>query len=180
MASRARRWAVMLRAVNVGGSGRMTMADLKVAVHGAGYPDATTYLQSGNLVLTSPGAASAIAEAVEAAVREHLGFTTHAMVRSARQMHAVASASPFPEEGDPARIGIGFCKAAPTRPAIDALAARDFGRDRAVVRGSECALWYPDGMGRSKMTGAVLERVLEVPVTVRNWKVTQALAALVS
>lgn len=178
MAKRTHRWVVLLRAVNVGGSGRMTMADLRAAIGGNGFPDATTYLQSGNVVLTAPGPADAIAAAVEAAIATELGFATHAMVRTAAQMRAIAATSPFPDEGDPSRIGFGFCKTRPTAGAVAALAARDFGRDRAIALGTECALWYPDGMGRSKMTGTALERVLGVPITVRNARVTAALADL--
>lgn len=180
MSRRAQRWVVLLRGVNVGGSGRMTMADLRAAVQAAGFPDATTYLQSGNLVLTSHDPAQTIADSIETAVREHLGISTRAVVRSATQVRAIVRTSPFPEESDPARIGIGFCASPPAPETVRALAARDFGRDRAVVHGSACALWYPDGMSRSKLTGSVLERVLEVPVTIRNWRVTQALADLVA
>jgi uncharacterized protein (DUF1697 family) len=158
----------------------MTMADLRATAHAAGFPDASTYAQTGNLVLDAPGPAAAIAAAVEAAIASDLGFTTHAMVRSAAQMQAIAAVSPFPDEPDAGRIGIGFCKTKPTPAAIRALLERDFGRDRVEVRGTECGLWYPDGMGRSKMTGAVLERILGVPITVRNWRVTQALADLVA
>ena len=178
MAKRAQRWVVLLRAVNVGGSGRMTMLALRTAIQGHGFPDAATYLQSGNVVLTAPGPAASIAVGVEAAIAAELGFTTHAMVRTAAQMRALADASPFPGEDDPSRIGFGFCKTRPAADAVAELAARDFGRDRAVALGTECALWYPDGMGRSKMTGSVLERVLGVPITVRNARVTAALAEL--
>jgi uncharacterized protein (DUF1697 family) len=60
--------------------------------------------------------------------------------------------------------------------AVAALAARDFGRDRATVVGSDVYLCYPGGQGRSKMSGAVLEKLLGVPITVRNWNITTALA----
>lgn len=179
MSPRVQPWVVLLRAVNVGGSGRMTMADLRAAVHDAGFPDAITYLQSGNLVLTSPGPAATIAGAVERAIASALGFSTHAMVRAAPQMQAIASPPPTIDP-DPVGLAVAFCKSRPTAAARDALAARDFGRDHATPHGTECYLRYPDGMGRSKMTGAVLERVLGVPVTVRNWKVTRALAELVA
>ena len=71
---------------------------------------------------------------------------------------------------------VGFCKAKPTAAAVRALADRDFGRDRATVAGADVYLCYPDGQGRSKMSGAALEKLLGVAITVRNWNVTTALA----
>jgi len=180
VARREQQWVVVLRAVNVGGTGRMTMADLRSVVHGAGFPDATTHIQSGNLLLGAAGPGPAIEAAIESAIAAELGFSTQAMARTAAQMRTLADASPHPDDADPSRIGIGFCKTRPAAAAVRALAARDFGHDRAEVRGAECVLWYPDGMGRSKMTGAALERVLGVPLTVRNLKVTRALAELAS
>ena len=178
MTARTQPWIVVLRAVNVGGSGRMAMADLRAAVHAAGYPDAVTHIQSGNLVLSTADGAAAVEATIEAAITDRFGFATSAMARTVAQMRRLADASPYPDEPDPSRIGVGFCKIRPTAASVRALAARDFGRDRVAVHGTECFLWYPDGMGRSKMTGAVLERILEVPLTVRNLRVTRALAAL--
>jgi len=73
-------------------------------------------------------------------------------------------------------LHVGYAKKKPARAAMAALAERDFGRDRAIVEGADVYLCYPDGQGRSTMSGAALEKILGVPITVRNWNVTTALA----
>lgn len=172
-----RAFVVLLRGVNVGRSGRMTMASLREALAQAGYDDAETYLQSGNVVVSASGPAVQVSQAVEAAIAQHLGFTTDAIVRTQEQMRAIAQRAPLADD-DPSRLAVGFCKARPQAAAVRGLHGRDFGSDVAQVRGSEVFLWYPNGMGRSKLTGTVLERALGVSITVRNWKVVQELARL--
>jgi uncharacterized protein (DUF1697 family) len=168
---------VLLRGINVGRHQRVTMAGLREALTGVGYPDVETHVQSGNLLVDTRVGAARLARDVETALRDDLGLDVDAMVRSAAQLRKVLAANPFLAAGEPPNaLHVGFAKARPTRVAIAALAQRDFGRDRATVVGADVYLCYPDGQGRSKMSGSVLEKVLGVPLTVRNWNVTTALA----
>ena len=168
---------VLLRGVNVGRHRRVAMADVRAALEHAGYPDVETHVQSGNLLVDTRVGAARLARDVEAALRDDLGLDVDAMVRSAAQLRKVLASNPFLAAGEPpSSLHVGFAKARPTRAAITALAERDFGRDRATVVGTDVHLCYPDGQGRSKMSGSVLEKVLGVPITVRNWIVTTALA----
>jgi uncharacterized protein (DUF1697 family) len=168
---------VLLRGVNVGRHRRVTMADLRAALATAGYPDVATHVQSGNLLVTTRVGAARLSRDVETALRAQLGLDIDAIVRTAAQLRAVLAANPFLAEGLPTpALHVGYAKRKPARAAATALAERDFGRDRAVVSGADVYLCYPDGQGRSKMTGATLEKILGVPITVRNWNVTTALA----
>jgi len=168
---------VLLRGINVGRHRRVTMADLRAALATTGYADVETYVQSGNLLVTTRVGAARLGTDVEAALSQHLGLDIDAIVRTGAQLRKVLTANPFLVERRPASaLHVGFAKTKPTRSAVAALAERDFGRDRAIVVGTDVFLCYPDGQGRSKMSGAALEKVLEVPITVRNWNVTTALA----
>jgi len=168
---------VLLRGINVGRHRRVTMADLRAALGAAGYPDVETYVQSGNLLVNTRVGAARLTADVEAALRTDLGLDVDAVVRTGSQLGKVLTANPLLADRVPtSTLHFGFCKAKPTAAAVRALADRDFGRDRATVVGSDVYLCYPDGQGRSKMSGATLEKLLGVAITVRNWNVTTALA----
>ena len=170
---------VLLRGINVGRHRRVTMADLRAALAAAGYPDVETYVQSGNLLVNTRVGAARLTADVEAALRAELGLEVDAIVRTGPQLRTVLAANPFLAERVPTNtLHVGYCKAKPTAAAVRALAARDFGRDRATVAGSDVYMCYPDGQGRSKMSGAALEKLLGVAITVRNWNVTTALAEM--
>ena len=172
---------VLLRGVNVGRYRRVTMADLRAALATAGYPHVETYVQSGNLLVTTRVGAARLSTDVEAALRTELGLDIVAIVRTGAQLRTVLSANPFRADELPtSALHFGFANAEPTRAAVTALAARDFGRDRATVLGADVFLCYPDGQGRSKMGGATLEKILGVHITVRTWNVTSKLAELAS
>jgi uncharacterized protein (DUF1697 family) len=152
------------------------MAVLRASLGRAGYPDVETYVQSGNLLVETRVGAARLAADVEAALQVDLGLDVDAVVRTGSQLRKVLAANPFLGEGLPtSALHVGFCKTKPARAAVAALEARDFGRDRATVVGADVYLCYPDGQGRSKMSGAMLEKILGAPITVRNWNVTTAL-----
>jgi len=168
---------VLLRGINVGRHRRVTMADLRASLAAAGYPDVETYVQSGNLLVETRVGAARLTSDVERALRSGLGLDIQVVVRTGSQLRRALSRQPFRAERVPtSALHFGFAKTKPAAGAVRALAALDFGRDRASVVGSDVYLCYPNGQGRSKMSGAALEKALGVPITVRNWNVTTALA----
>jgi len=163
--------------VNVGGRNRMAMTDLRACVEAIGYRDVATHIQSGNVVFrTRSRSADAVAAALEEALARNLGVATPVMVRTERQLTVALDADPFPG-ADPKALHIGFLREDPAPDAVAGLAAPP-GPDELRVIGRQVHLHYPAGMGRSKMSGAYLEKRLGVPLTVRNRAVTTALRDL--
>ena len=158
------RYAAFLRAVNLGPHGRIAMSDLKAAVEGAGFDDVRTLLQSGNVVFTASKSADPSA-AVRKAVKERTGLDTDVMARSHTELVNIAEANPFPQhESQPAKLHVAFLSAAPKKK----LDVREFPEDAAPGRGV-LYLWFPNGVGRSKLTSAHIEKRLDVRMTIRNW-----------
>jgi uncharacterized protein (DUF1697 family) len=161
-----------LRAVNVGGTGKLAMADLRALAEDIGLRAPKTLLQSGNLVVDarakSPKALEALLEKELAA---RLDLACAVMVRSASQMKALVQRNPFPKEArtDPARLQVFFLKKTATPADVAGLNAAIKGREAAKGHGGEVFIHYPDGMGRSKLTNAVVERALGSAGTARNW-----------
>ena len=171
---------VLLRAVNVGGTAKLPMAELRRLLEGVGCADVRTYVQSGNAVVRAPARlADALPTRLGDAIERALGFRPAVIVRSAQAWRDIAAAHPFEAEGvEPKLLHVAFLDAAPAAGrALDP--ARSPG-DRALVRGEEVFLHYPSGSGRSKLDNAYLERALGVASTMRNWRTVGALAAMLS
>lgn len=114
----------LLRAVNVGGTGKATMADLRSLMEQLGLHDVRSLLHAGNFVFTGGGKDDAALEArLERELLAGLGLRTVVIVRTAGELEAVIAANPFPAEAerDPARLVVVFLKTAPPAEAFDEL-----------------------------------------------------------
>ena len=173
-------FAVLLRAVNLGGSTRVPMATFRAALEGWGYERVETILQSGNAVLRSPtGTAAAIERRLDREGPARLGVPTTFFVRSADDWRRIVAANPFPREAaaDPAHLVVVFLKTAAPPGAWARLREAISGRERATGHRTEGYIVYPDGIGRSRLTPSIVERALETRVTARNWTTVQRIAA---
>lgn len=165
----------LLRAVNVGGR-TVKMAELKSLFEDLGFPGARTLLQSGNVVFGAEGADAELEARLEAAFASTIGFAADVLVRSAAEWACAIEANPFAEEAarDPSHTLLMCLKAAPT-------GALDWpGPERIAVNGRDAYLFYPEGIGRSKLTTAVIEKALGVRGSGRNWNTVLKLSSLAS
>ena len=170
----------LLRAINVGGTGSVAMTDLRNLAQGLGLAEPRTLLQSGNLVFCTDGPVGATLERrLEAAAAERLGLTIGFFVRSAAEWAEIIARNPFPDEAarDPGHLLVQFLKAAPAASAVAALQAAIKGPERVLAEGAQAYIVYPDGIGRSRLTGPMIEAKLG-PATGRNWNTILKLAAL--
>ena len=169
----------LLRAVNVGAANRMRMDALRGVFVSAGYDDAVTYIQTGNVVFTSTDAEHVVRTTIERQINTELGLAITAIVRTGAQMAAVVARNPFgTDTADSTRLYVGFLTGEPPRDDIAALEAMDFGDDAFRVVGREIYLRYAVRSSQSKLTGALIERKLRQQATVRNWAVTMKLAEM--
>ena len=172
----------LLRAVNLPGHKSVAMSDLREFATELGFADVRSILQSGNLVFRSQTRSCARLERVlETEAENHLGLKTDFFVRTAEEWQSVIARNPFTEEArrDPGHLLVMFLKDAPEMKAVKALQAAIKGRE--VVRsagGRHIYIVYPDGVGRSKLTNAVIEAKLGTRGTGRNWNTVLKLGAL--
>jgi uncharacterized protein (DUF1697 family) len=171
----------LLRAVNVGGTAAVKMADLKAMAKDMGFTDVQTVLQSGNLVFRAAGGKDhALESRIEAELEKRFGLKTTVIVRSASAWAELVAGNPFEAEAkaDPSHLLVMPLNAEPVAGAETDLQAKIKGREEARVVGDAAYIVYPDGIGRSKLTIAVIERALGVTGTARNWNTVMKLAAL--
>src|SRR5689334_25032698 len=146
------------------------MAALKNLLNQRGYEDVATYLQSGNVVASGQVKAAEIEKLIEA----EFGHRIDVILRSHAELSKIIAGNPFPEHaGEGSRLAVGFCDKAPAT-SIDKDA---YPPDEIIVKGKDIYLWFPDGMGRSKL-GLTFAKKLGVISTVRNWNSVLKLAEL--
>jgi uncharacterized protein (DUF1697 family) len=141
-------FVALLRAVNVGGTGKVPMTALRALCEQAGCTAVTTYIQSGNVVFTSKLAEPKVKAKLERALAAHMGKPVPVLVRSAAEMDECLARNPFHEHPGN-RVIVFFLDDAPPRNALSALVAPD-GEEAALGR-REIYVHYPNGQGRSKL-----------------------------
>lgn len=171
----------LLRAVNVGGRS-VPMAGLRTLLADLGCGNPRTLLQSGNAVFTLEGkaVAAALERKFEAEAQRRFGMTIAFMLRTAAEWDAIVARNPFADtaRNDPGHLLLMALKGAPTAAAISALREGYRGPESIEVVGPDAYLIYPEGVGRSRLTNALIERKLGFAGTGRNWNTVLKLAAL--
>lgn len=173
----------LLRAVNLGPHNKIAMADLRALVTKLGLRDAVTLLNSGNVVFSEGKQTCAQLEQVlESGVLKRLGMETAFFVRNAAEWDRIVNGNPFKREAkdDPGHLLMLALKSKPTAAAITALRDAVKGRETFQVGGTHAYFVYPDGVGTSKLTVALIERKLGTSVTGRNWNTVLKIQALLA
>lgn len=141
-------YVALLRAVNVGGTGKLPMQDLRRIVAATGAGEVRTYIASGNVVFSARGAEAGVKRRLEAALAAHAGRPVAVLLRSAAEMQAVLEANPFPQ-AVPNRVMAIFLDAPPAPAALDDVRHR---RDEQLALGRrEIYVHYGAGMAGSKL-----------------------------
>jgi uncharacterized protein (DUF1697 family) len=171
----------LLRGINVGGHNKVAMSDLRALCGALGLVGATSLLQSGNLVFQCDRlAGAALEQLLEEETAKRLNLSADYLVRNAAEWKKIVARNPFPEEAKkvPGHLVVMFLKSAPAPRSVDALRAAIEGPEIIRCDGKQLYITYPAGMGRSKLTGALIEKMLASRGTARNWNTVLKLAAL--
>lgn len=171
----------LLRAVNVGGRNKVAMSDLRRLFAELGFAGAHTLLQSGNVIFDGGARGSAALERLlEARTAKDLGVRADYLVRTVAEIEEIVARNPFRREArsDPGHLLVMFFKEPPGREAVKALAAAIRGPEVVRVHGRQAYVTYPAGVGRSKLTLALIESKLRTRGTGRNWNTVLKLLAL--
>jgi uncharacterized protein (DUF1697 family) len=176
------RYVALLRAVNVGGHGKVAMSDLRDLLGELGFAEARSLLQTGNLIFLGESKTGLECELLlEREAARRLNLRTDFLVRTAEEWAAVVDGNPFPEvaRSDPGHLVVVFLKQAPDKESVDALRAAVKGREEVSVEGCQAYISYPDGIGRSRLTSTLIEAKLGTRGTGRNWNTILKIATLV-
>ncbi len=173
------RYVALLRAVNVGGTGKLPMAELRELVESLGYTNVQTYIASGNVVFDGRGSAESIAKKIADALRTKRCLDTDVLLRTADELAPLVDDHAFKDRGaSGSRLHVVFLSGAPTKAAIAKLDPTRSPGDELEVRGREIHWHTPEGAGQSKFSIAYFERTLGVAGTTRNHNTVTTLLEL--
>jgi uncharacterized protein (DUF1697 family) len=142
------KYIALLRAVNVGGTGKLSMTDLKAMCVDAGFDHVETYIASGNVVFEAKASSAKVKSELEARLLAYAGKPIGVIIRTASEMKAILDANPFPKRPPNFTVAI-FLDEQPPSDALDyAMGKAD---EEMHLGGREIYVHYGAGMGRSKL-----------------------------
>ena len=163
-------YVALLRAVNVGGTGKLPMTELKAICVAEGFENVRTYIASGNVVFSTERSELEVKVALEKRLADYAGKPVRVAVRTAKEMKEVLRANPFPDAPPNWTVAI-FLDSPPPVDTLDLVKGR---KDEEVRLGKrEIYVAFGAGMGRSK-----LKIPIEAGGTARNINTIAKLAEL--
>jgi uncharacterized protein (DUF1697 family) len=155
------------------------MPELRELLEEAGFDDVRTYLQSGNVVVTSKATSDDVAHACKREIAKRLGLDIDVVVRTRAELAKVVQGDPLGKVAtNPKRYHVTFLAAKPGAEVRRKLAAAAVEPEEFVVSGREIYAWHPDGIARSRLWALLAGRELGVSATSRNWTTVTKLLAL--
>ncbi|WP_405240578.1 DUF1697 domain-containing protein [Lentisalinibacter orientalis] len=165
-------FVALLRGINVSGKNKLPMADLRALCIEIGCENVQTYIQSGNLAVTSALAATELEQRLEQAIEQQCRLSVPVLVRTASDWSRYVDSNPFPEESKrhANRVVLTLSKHPPDSDVAAKLNERAAHGEHVLREGDALWIHYPQGIARSKLVPAVIERLAGSPVTARNWR----------
>jgi uncharacterized protein (DUF1697 family) len=169
----------LLRGINVGSRNRISMSALQEVLTDAGFDDVRTYLQSGNVMLSSGTSADDVAHTCKRLIEEHFQLDVPVIVRTRAQLAKVVEQNPLRAVAtDPKRYQVSFLGAKPSRDVIRRIEEAASPTERVVAIGREIYAWHPETIARSRLWALLAGRQLGVTATARNWTTVTKLLAV--
>lgn len=171
-------YVCLIRGINVGGRNIVKMDRLRKAFEALDFEDVTTYVQSGNVIFkTGERTPQALSTKIEKMIFDDFGFSVSVIVRTQDEINEALERNPFLKEKgiDVSKLHVTFLPHAPEKAAIKALAALAVPPEQLRCSGSTIYLHCPNGYGKSKLANNILEKVLAMKATTRNWNTVNML-----
>lgn len=171
-------YVALLRGINLSGHKIVKMDQLRKAFEELGFADVKTYIQSGNVVFKATGPAPAnLAKQIEEKVLRQFGFPVPVVVKTADEIAQVVRNNPLVKEKgiDISRLHVTFLSCAPEKSTLKMLDTIPAGQDQFRCSGQAIYLHCPNGYHETKLSNNVLEKMLKVGTTTRNWKTVNQL-----
>lgn len=170
---------LLLRGINLGARNRIAMPALRDALTGEGFDDVRTYLQSGNVVVSSSAKATEVARKVERRIEREFGLDIAVVTRTRGQLAKVVERNPLSKVAkDPKRYQVSFLAAKPSQEVRRRIEEAAAPKERVVIDGREVYAWHPETVARSRLWALLAGQKLGVTATARNWTTVTKLLEL--
>lgn len=171
----------LLRGVNVVGRNQIKMDELRTLYESLKFTGCQTYINSGNVVFcTRERNLIVLPERTEKAIERKFGFRPSVIHRTADELRDVFARNPFAKRRniDPSKLLVGFLARDPAPDAVAKLRAINTGPEEIQFTPRELYIYFPNGVGRADLTWSMIDRIMKVPITGRNWNTVTKLLAM--
>lgn len=176
--TQAHTWLVFLRAVNVSGTGRLPMAELREALEHCGFKNVKTYIQTGNIFVSTPLSRAEVEAKVEDVLVQNFALQRAALAITPHDLDVVLDGNPFPQAIDtPQKIHILFLKKM-TNFDADVFHNLCNNGEEFELKDQVLYLYTPNGAGRSKALAQYDKAFVAEAITARNLNSCLKIAAL--
>ena len=168
----------MLRRINVGGKKSIKMDRLKESFEELGLENVRTYVQSGNVIFMVPKiSAEALSQRISEKILGDFGVSVSVLLLSSKELNNTIKNNQFLMDKaiDSSKLHVTFLSEIPKKSAIKELEARSTGPDEFRYSRNRIYLYCPNGYGRTKLSNNMIEKILSVTATTRNWKTVNEL-----
>lgn len=163
-----RNYIILLRAVNVSGKNIIKMEELRRILSEYNFQNIQTYIQSGNIVLSSDLSDFDVKEKIQAIIAERLGLEVETFVTQKELLTAILKQNPFPKELPANKVFVTFFHQKIQQELIDQLQKSDFGEEKYHIDGLQLYFYLPEGAAKAKLSNNFFEHKLKVKATTRN------------
>jgi uncharacterized protein (DUF1697 family) len=164
------RYVALLGSINVGRN-RLRMADLRQALEREDFANVETVVASGNVLFDHDERPSeGLREKLAYILAEQFDIASAVVVLSREELEASLAESPFAASGDDSKVHVHFLECQPSAEAFADLVAvqAERGNERLAAGTRALHIDFVDGVGSSKLTGALVARRLGCGGTARN------------
>ena len=155
------------------------MPALREALAGAGFDDVRTYVQSGNIVVSSDASPEQVARKCKREIKSRFRLDIPVVVRTRDELAEIVERNPLADVAvNPKRYQVNFLDAEPDADLVRKLEEAAVEPEQYVVAGREIYTWHPESIARSKLWALLAGRNLGVTATARNWTTVTKLLAM--
>ena len=169
-------YVAFLRGVNLGPTNKISMPTLRAMAEDLGYADVATYINSGNLILSSAKKADTVEREISKTIKDTFGRPIDVTVRTPAQLKKILAENPYPD-GNPSQVTVAFLTKEPAKDAKDKVAAVAKDYEPFTIAGQQVYVNYSQGIGRSKLAEKFSD-IIGVSSTVRNIRTVDKVLAL--
>lgn len=167
-------YIVLLRGINVSGKNKLPMQDLRNLLNDLEFQNVQTYIQSGNIILTSDYDKLIVCKKIKDGILEKFGYDVPVLARTVKEWEEVVANYPYPTENSKI-VAFVFLNQKTKETQIEVKGIKE---DEYQIDNDGIYIYCPSGFGNTKISNNLFERKLKVTATTRNYRTTMKLLEL--
>lgn len=164
-------YIALLRGINVSGSKKIKMVELKALFEELKFKKVKTYIQSGNVIFQSKKDRDKIIKTIFNGIKKKYGYEVTIVLKTPAELKKVIASNPYAKKAadDYKKLYITFLEEAPSKENFSTIKDFKSNNDEFVLKGTVIFVFCPDGYGTTKLHNNFFEKKLKIGATSRNW-----------